>query len=198
MAAIPVCPVYLEPAPGMTGAPSPGTPLLPASWSPAGGLSHRGPFGAQVGGRHTVLTKPSSPPRGRNSDVVGFPFGISDIGAPFSLMVSFWPDMSCCLARIPGSLPDSSPGHGLGGAHQHPSFHGLCDLGRAQGPDFPCPPSNPCLPLCGAGGRPWGQSPLGAETLVHSTSPEVLCPLQASGWGRAWESVCAGGNWLPQ
>lgn len=97
-------------------------PLVPASWSPAGGLSHRGPFGAQVGGRHTVLTKPSSPPRERNSDVVGFPFWTSDIGAPFSLMTSFWPDMSCCLAGIPGSLPDSSPGRGLGGAHQHPSF----------------------------------------------------------------------------
>ncbi|KAF3813668.1 hypothetical protein GH733_018821 [Mirounga leonina] len=73
---------------------------------PVGAVSHRGPFGAQVGGRRTVLTKASSPPEGKKHFCGGISF--VDIGhrSIFLFRGKLLAGMFSCLPGIPGSLPD--------------------------------------------------------------------------------------------
>lgn len=151
-------------------------PPSPASWPPVS-FSETTLIEARVGGRQTVLQKPSSPPTGKRHCCGGISFVAAGYQSIFSLS---WQagGRAHSVAWLESQGPSQTNFAGLGGAHQHPLFCWPCELGRALGPDL-CPTSHKVksmLLLCGAEGRPWGQSPFGAEMSVNSTSGGVFCP----------------------
>ncbi|XP_034845204.1 uncharacterized protein LOC117999915 [Mirounga leonina] len=141
VAALPVCPVCLEPAPGAARAPGTRNPpfagLLAALWVR---FLTEDPLELRWEGGALSSQKRPHHPKGRNISVEGFPLWTLDIGASFSFVASFW--LACSLACLGSQGPSqtNSPANGLGGAHQHPFFRRLCELVRARGPDLLCPP----------------------------------------------------------
>lgn len=79
VAALPVCPVCLELAPGMARAPSPRTPTFRQPLGPpAGGLPPEDPLELRWEGGTLSSQHCPHHPRGRNSSVAGFPLHTSE------------------------------------------------------------------------------------------------------------------------
>lgn len=115
----PCLPICQEPAPGAAavswGGPCPSVPI----GHPVGGLPQRGPFGAGVGGRQTVLKRPASVSKQKNWFCARRDSPCSRwVSAASPFMASLWLGMLCCLSGSQGPSQTSLPGNGLGGTPQ--------------------------------------------------------------------------------